>query len=105
MVSVSDEFKAFRSNYLIPIATVGTISYRYKRITRQLNTDFWNTTSETSQSLYVGSYGRDSAAKGVSDLDVSFQLPYETYVKYNNYDSNGQSALLQAVRASIQKTY
>lgn len=105
MVSVSDDFKAFRSNYLIPSATVGTISYRYKRITKQLNTDFWNTTSDTSHSLYVGSYGRDSAAKGISDLDVSFQLPYAIYDKYNNYSGNGQSALLQAIRSSIQNTY
>jgi len=34
-----------------------------------------------------------------------FVLPYETYVKYNNYQGNGQSALLQAVRNSILKTY
>ena len=105
MVSVADDFRAFRSSYLIPAETMKTISYRYKRITKQINTDFWNTTSETAHSLYVGSYGRDSAARGVSDLDVSFQLPYDTYVKYNAYATNGQSALLQAVRTSIQKTY
>jgi hypothetical protein len=105
MVSVADDFRAFRANYLIPSATVSTISYRYRRITRQLNTDFWNTASETAHSLYVGSYGRDTAAKGVSDLDVAFQLPYETYQQYNAYYTNGQSALLQAVRTSIQKTY
>lgn len=105
MVSVADDFRAFRANYLIPAATVSDISYRYRRITRQLNTDFWNTTSETAHSLYVGSYGRDTAANGVSDLDVSFQLPGAIYTQYNNYYGNGQSALLQAVRSSIQKTY
>jgi len=29
-----------------------------------------------------------------------FQLPYELYVQYNTHSGNGQSALLQAVRAS-----
>jgi hypothetical protein len=105
MVSVADDFRAFRANYLIPAATVADISYRYRRITRQLNADFWGTTSETAHSLYVGSYGRDTAAQGVSDLDVSFQLPNSVYTQYNAYLRNGQSALLQAVRASIQKTY
>lgn len=104
-MSVSENFKAFRSNYLIPPATVSSISYRYKRITRQLNRDFWNTESETSHSLYVGSYGRDTAANGVSDLDVAFLLPSSVYWKYDAYQSNGQSALLQAVRSSIQNTY
>jgi len=34
-----------------------------------------------------------------------FQLPYSKYEKYNNYSGNGQSALLQAVKQSIEKTY
>jgi len=105
MVSVADDFKAFRSNYLIPSATVADISRRYRRITGQLNKDFWSTSSDISHSLYVGSYGRDTAVQGVSDLDVAFQLPNSIYAKYNAYQSNGQSALLQAVRASIQNTY
>lgn len=105
MVSVAEDFRAFRNNYLITAGTMGTISYRYKRITKQLNADFWNAASETSHSLYVGSYGRDTAAKGVSDLDVSFELPSAVYHQYNAYKVNGQSSLLQAVRTSIQKTY
>ncbi len=83
----------------------GTISQRYKSIMKRLNTDFWNTTSDTSNSLYVGSYGRNTAIQGFSDLDMIFQLPDSQYEKYNNYSGNGQSALLQAVKQSIEKTY
>ncbi|TPP06969.1 nucleotidyltransferase [Rhizobium glycinendophyticum] len=104
-MGVAENFRAFRDKYLIPTDTVGSISYRYKRITKQLNKDFWNTDSETAHSLYVGSYGRDTAAKGVSDLDVSFTLPNSLYHTYNAYANNGQSALLQAVRQSIMRTY
>ena len=104
-MGVAENFKAFRANYLIPADTVGSISRRYKRITKQLNKDFWNTESETAHSLYVGSYGRDTAANGVSDLDVAFTLPNSVYHKYNAYVGNGQSALLQEVRTSIGRTY
>ncbi|ANL47537.1 nucleotidyltransferase domain-containing protein [Rhizobium phaseoli] len=104
-MGVAEDFRAFRNNYLIPLETVSSISYRYKRITKQLNKDFWATDSETAHSLYVGSYGRDTAAKGVSDLDVAFTLPNTLYSTYNSYTGNGQSALLQAVRQSIMKTY
>lgn len=104
-MSVSENFIAFRRNYLIPSVTVGTISSRYRRITKQLNKDFWSTESETAHSLYVGSYGRDTAARGVSDLDVAFTLPNAVYHQYNAYQANGQSALLQAVKASIGRTY
>jgi hypothetical protein len=53
----------------------------------------------------VGSYDRDTAAKGVSDLDVAFVLPASLYATYNNHQGNGQSALLQAVKRSMQGTY
>src|SRR5690606_6007564 len=83
----------------------GTISSRYKAITRRLNTDFWNTVSDTSHSLYVGSYGRNTAINGFSDLDMVFELPSTLYFQYDKYAGNGQSALLQAVRNSMRKTY
>jgi Second Messenger Oligonucleotide or Dinucleotide Synthetase domain len=89
----------------IQVQDGGTISTRYKNITQRLNIDFWDNTSDTSHSLYVGSYGRNTAIQGFSDLDIIFQLPYSVYEKYNNYSSNGQSALLQAVKTAIEKTY
>ncbi|WP_338026096.1 SMODS domain-containing nucleotidyltransferase [Bradyrhizobium algeriense] len=41
----------------------------------------------------------------MSDLDIAFILPNAEYHKYKAYQTNGQSALLQAVKKSIQKTY
>ncbi|MGR3174962.1 MAG: SMODS domain-containing nucleotidyltransferase [Candidatus Scalindua sp.] len=102
-MSLSDWFHTFCSN--IRVEDGGTISTRYKNITKRLNTDFWNTTSDTSHSLYVGSYGRNTAINGFSDLDMIFQLAYAKYEQYNNYNGNGQSTLLQEVKHSIEKTY
>src|ERR1700750_2687855 len=104
-MGVGEDFATFKDNYNITSELITSFSYRYKRITRQLNKDFWNTESDTAHSLYVGSYGRDTAAKGVSDLDVAFELPTALYHQYNSHQNNGQSALLQAVKRSIQNTY
>lgn len=103
-MSIANWFNTFNSNLLMSTATVSDISYRYKRITKQLNKDFWNSESETLHSLYVGSYGRGTEIH-TSDIEVLMQLPYEIYTKYNNHQGNGQSALLQAVKLSIEKTY
>jgi hypothetical protein len=103
-MSVSDKFKNFNQNIRISSANQDKISTRYKQITKRLNIDFWDTESEINHSLYVGSYGRDTAIH-VSDIDILFRLPYSIYEQYNDYDGNGQSALLQAVRNSLQKTY
>jgi hypothetical protein len=104
-MGVGTDFQAFKDSYNIGTTLMSSISYRYQRITGQLNKDFWTTDSAHAHSLYVGSYGRDTAAKGVSDLDVAFQLPYAVYDRYHNHSGNGQSALLQAVRTSLQNTY
>lgn len=92
-------------NNKLKVTEGDSISYRYKQITKRLNTDFWDTTSDTSHSLYVGSYGRNTAINGFSDLDMVMELPFAIYQRYDNYAGNGQSALLQSVKASIEKTY
>lgn len=102
-MGLAEWFSGFCSN--LSVKDGGTISTRYKNITKRLNTDYWATSSDTSHSLYVGSYGRNTATQGFSDLDMIFQLPYSEYEKYNNYSGNGQSALLQSVKKSIEKTY
>ena len=96
-------FSTFCGN--IRVKNGATISSRYRSITRRLNTDFWTTTSNTAHSLQVGSYGRNTAIHGTSDVDMIFRLPDSVYHQYNGYLGNGQSALLQAVRASVKKTY
>ena len=102
-MALGDWFQTFCVN--LQIQDGGTISTRYTSITKRLNSDFWTTTSDTAHSLYVGSYGRNTAVAGFSDMDMLFRLPYSEYDRYNKYAGNGQSALLQAVKASIEKTY
>ena len=102
-MGLGEWFSGFCSN--LNVSDGGTISNRYKNITSRLNQDFWNTKSDVAHSLYVGSYGRNSAIRGFSDLDLLFQLPYAEYQKYNAYLGNGQSSLLQAVKKSIETTY
>jgi hypothetical protein len=104
-MSIANQFSQFCENLRVPQATRSSISDRYENITKRLNRDFWESESKTLHSLYVGSYGRRTAVRGFSDLDVLFKLPYEIYKKYNSYQHNGQSALLQAVKQSLQKTY
>lgn len=103
-MSLSDWFGTFCSNILINESDLEKISSRYKQITKRINLDYYNSSSETSHGLYVGSFGRDTEIY-TSDIDILVQLPYETYVKFNGYSSNGQSALLQEVKKVLEKTY
>jgi hypothetical protein len=103
IMGVGEDFANFCSN--IAVKDRETIASRYQLITRRLNTEFWNTESYTAHSLYLGSFGRGTATGLTSDIDLLFQLPWSLYLQYDAWAGNGQSGLLQAVRAAIQKTY
>lgn len=103
-MSIATDFENFCKNLRMSENTVQAIQYRYRMITKRINIDFWNNDSEFNHSFYTGSYGRGTAIF-TSDIDMVVVLPYEIYRKYNAYYSNGQSALLQAVRTSLKNTY
>ncbi len=96
--------KVTKNNHPMDVDTISLISKRYKTITKAVNEDFWNSSSETSHSRYVGSYGRGTAI-GTSDLDVLFELPNEEYDHFTSLNGNGPSRLLQAVKNAILDTY
>lgn len=93
-----------RDNHPISIETRSLISKRYTRITKAVNSEFWNSDSETAHSRYVGSYGRGTAIN-TSDLDVLIELPNSEYEHFTSLSGNGQSRLLQAVKDAILSTY
>ncbi|MBM7634302.1 SMODS domain-containing nucleotidyltransferase [Geomicrobium sediminis] len=103
-MSVSNNFSTLCNNLKMRDIIIDKIQRRYKRITKRINYEYRNLDSETSYSLYVGSYGRGTEI-WTSDIDLIVHLPYKTYDKYNNYKGNGQSALLQDVKRALQKTY
>ena len=103
-MSVSEKFQSFCTALRMPTATVNTVQMRYRQITQRLNLDFYGWDSDTLNTIYVGSYGRGTAIH-VSDIDVLFKMPSGSYARYNNYLYNGQSQMLQDLRASLLRTY
>lgn len=103
-MGVSENFSTFCNNLRMSETTVSNVQYRYKQITKRINSDFWNSSSDSLHSLYVGSYGRGTAIH-VSDIDIIVRLPVEKYHQYNKHIGNGQSALLQEVKTSLKQTY
>ncbi|MDO8608582.1 MAG: hypothetical protein Q7R40_18775 [Phaeospirillum sp.] len=104
-MGVGEDFQKFCNALRITQGERSTISGRTSAITKRLNLDFWNSSSDADHSFYSGSYGRETAIRGVSDIDLLMALPPAIYTQYNSYQGNGQSALLQAVKNSIAKTY
>ncbi len=88
----------------IPLDVRQKISLRYHTVTKAINMEFWNSTSDILHSIYVGSYGRNTAIS-TSDIDILVELPNEQFDRFNNLKGNGQSRMLQAVKNAILNAY
>ena len=102
-MSLQDDFKTFVSNISnLDIEDIGT---KYKGITKKLNSHYYESESETDNSKKVGSIGRCTAIKGISDLDMLYEIPDERFNDFKNYESNGPSQLLQEVKNILKDKY
>lgn len=99
-MSIAEKFKQFLTN--IKVQNDAQIELHYGDITSALNKEFRDAESKTANNLQVGSYGRWTAMKGVSDLDMLYIVPASQWDKYKD---GGQSALLERTKAAIEARY
>lgn len=86
----------------LAIDNAAQISLRYGEITASLNKKFRDTESKTANSLQVGSYGRWTAIKGVSDLDMLYIMPGSMWPEYKE---GKQLKLLTDSKNAIKERY
>ncbi|SFS83892.1 nucleotidyltransferase [Paenibacillus sp. BC26] len=89
----------------LDIDNIEDIHKKFKRITKRLNEAYWGIENDEEHGYIVGSLGRQTAIKGVSDLDMLFVLPDHIKQQYDQHEGNGQSKLLQNVKKEIKETY
>ena len=99
-MTTTEMFTDFLSN--LAINNSASITSKYEEITSALNKKFRNTESKTANSLQVGSYGRWTGIKGISDLDMLYIMPSS---KWNDYKDGKQSKLLDDTKFAIQARY
>jgi len=100
LMSIADTFRSFLDRLAVDNAE--TISLRYGEITAALNKQFRDTESKTANSLQVGSYGRWTAIKGISDLDMLYIMPAGLW---GDYKDCGQYSLLSDAADAIKARY
>lgn len=97
--TTSEKFSDFLGNLVIVDRSV--ISSRYGRITAALNQKFRDTDSKTANSIQIGSYGRRTGIKGLSDLDMIYILPKGQWERLKN----DQFKALAETKEAIGTTY
>ncbi|MEW2059101.1 nucleotide-binding domain-containing protein [Streptomyces griseus] len=100
---LAESFETFVNS--LQLKNSDDIDTKFKSITKRLNMSYYGSNSEEEHGYKVGSLGRKTAINGISDMDMLFVLPKTKFKQYDEYKGNGQSALLQDVKAEIRKRY
>lgn len=100
-MQTSEIFDGLLTN--LKIDNAGTLTARRDEITKILNKEFRSLDSATSNRLMVGSYGRYTAIRGVSDLDLLYILPPPLWDAYKG--SAGPKDVLGRTCDAIQGRY
>ncbi|MBF4562548.1 nucleotidyltransferase [Microbacterium sp. VKM Ac-2870] len=82
---------------------VATIRTRHDEITKALNKNFRAKDGCIEYRLMIGSFGRHTAIKAISDLDMIFILPSSLRDAYS--DDNGPRRMLERVRDTLTARY
>ncbi len=99
-MTTSEMFSDLLNN--LKVDNAEQISLRYGEITASINKKFRNTESKTANSLQVGSYGRWTAIKGISDLDMLYIMPVS---EWDTYNEGKQFDLLNDTKNAIKVRY
>ena len=70
-----------------------------------LNAAFWGEEDNAKNSFFVGSWGKGTAIRPPSDVDIFFILPVAVFYDFDARANNKQSQLLQHVKSKIVDRY
>ncbi len=99
---MEDIFNEFISK--LQIDNYDDINTSLDGIAKKLNQKYYDN-STTENYLIVGSMGRNTSIKGESDIDAIYELPDEVFKRFDDYESNGQSQLLNEIRDTLKEKY
>lgn len=103
-MSLENDFETFIGN--LEPTNIGEMETTVGEIAKKLNKNYYDLDGDKISHMYiVGSIGRGTAIKGVSDLDILFDLPDEVFKKFDAYKEKKQSSLLQEVKNILKERY
>ncbi len=99
--SIAEKFKTFIGN--LKVDNQDLIIQRGKEIALALNNYYWRIKSDTRNILYLGSFGRDTAIKELSNVNLMVVLPPQEYQRLEKWPGNVQRTMLREMRDFMTK--
>lgn len=104
-MSVGTRFQSLLDNLKLTESQRADGVTKHSGVRTCLNKHYYNSTSGTSNSMLIGSWGKNTEIRPPRDIDILFVLPYEVYKRFETRPGNKQSQLLHEVKQVLQTTY
>lgn len=102
------EFKKFCNDIRLTSNQSEDAKTKYKGVCKKLHKEYYESEYDGKTKLLFGSYKTKTNIRPLTDMqdvDVIFKIPQEAFDKFDEYESNGQSALLQEIKDILKETY
>jgi hypothetical protein len=103
-IFVTKRFKSFLNNLELTDVQRNDGETKFKGVVKTLNQAYWNSNSDTDHAFYIGSWAKLTRIRPPRDVDLYFLLPLEVHKRFEQYNGNKQSALLQDVKGKLLAT-
>jgi len=104
-IGVTPRFRAFHQNLFLTPDQASEGSDHHAGVQRSLANHYFGGSPALATGFLIGSWGKQTMTRPPRDIDLLFPLPYAVYQRFQGYQANRQSALLQEVRRVLQETY
>lgn len=106
-IHVSNRFRSFLANIEPTDLQHQDVYKKIQGITACLTQRYWAgiLTANDVVAIPVGSWGKGTRVRTVSDLDLIFLLPWEVLRRYETRQGNKQSQILQEIKEVLAITY
>jgi hypothetical protein len=105
---MEDLFTQFEMNITLTSTQVEDAREKYNNVCNTVHSEYYSAKYDGSTKLLFGSYKLKTNIRPLTesqDVDVLIKLPPEVFDRFNQYQGNGQSALLDEVRRVLKKHF
>ena len=102
---VIPHFTAFLANLELTQSQRDDAMTKVESIGRCLHAKYYQVAYDSREVVVVGSYGKGTAIRPPSDIDMLYLLPVSEYYRINQILGNGQSQLLQEIKRTLVATF
>jgi Second Messenger Oligonucleotide or Dinucleotide Synthetase domain len=104
-MGTTSRFERFLANIRITTSDREDASRKTNGVAGKLHSHYYFSSYDGSTKLLIGSYGKGTPVRPPRDVDILFMMPYAEYQRHDSYFGNGQSKLLQDIKAILQERY